>query len=43
MAQDVKNESAGGYIASLAGKVKEKIDEKLGVESFDTLDESVAD
>jgi hypothetical protein len=43
VAQDVKNESAGGYIASLAGKVKEKIDEKLGVESFDTLDESVAD
>ena len=42
MAQDAKNEGAGGYIASLAGKAKEAIDERLGVESFDTLDESVA-
>ena len=47
MAQDAKNEGAGGYIALLAGKAKEKLDEKLdekyGVDPFDTLDESVAD
>ena len=44
--EDAKNEGAGGYIASLAGKAKEKLDEKLdekyGVDPFDTLDESVA-
>lgn len=43
MAQDAKDGGAGGYFASLAGKAKETIDERLAVEQFDTLEESVAD
>ena len=43
MGGNAKDEGTGGYIASLAGKAKEKLDEKYGVDPFDTLDESVAD
>lgn len=42
MGGNTKDGGAGGYFASLAEKAKEQIDGRLGVERFDTLDESVA-